>query len=111
MVNTIFNSSFQNGLIYKVTSEGSDKIYIGCTTQILEERLEQHKSDKKNACYRYRSKEPKIELIVNALSECKKSLEKVEKCPIEYYYEKSGDKLRGLERVFSCTLARNLHTS
>ena len=35
-------------LLNKVTFEGSDKIYIGCTTQkLLEEQLEQHKSDKK----------------------------------------------------------------
>lgn len=77
MVDTRFNSAFQNGLIYKVTFEGSNKIYIGCTTQILEERLEQHKSDKKNACYRYRNKKPKIELIVNALSECKNHWKKL----------------------------------
>ena len=80
-------------MVYKVTFEDSDKIYIVCNAQKLEEQQEQHKYDKKNAFYRYRNKKPKIELIVNTWSGCKKSLGKVKKCHIEYYHKKSGDTL------------------
>ena len=38
---------YQNGRIYKIISDATDKIYIGSTTQPLSKRLSKHKSDYK----------------------------------------------------------------
>lgn len=43
IVNSYFNDDYQNGKIYQITFEKNNKIYVGCTTQLLEERIEEHK--------------------------------------------------------------------
>lgn len=47
IVNSYFSDDYQNSKIYQITFEKNNKIYVGCTTQLLEERLEEHKSNKK----------------------------------------------------------------
>lgn len=39
---------FQNGKIYKLVSDNTNKIYIGSTTMTLNDRLQRHKSNFKN---------------------------------------------------------------
>ena len=43
ILNSYFNADYQNGKIYHVTFEKNDKHYIGSTTQLLENRLDEHK--------------------------------------------------------------------
>ena len=47
ILNSYFNADYQNGKIYHVTFEKNDKHYIGSTTQLLENRLDEHKLNKK----------------------------------------------------------------
>ena len=86
IVNSQFNS-FKNGKIYKVTFD-SDFIYIGSTCENLETRLKWHLSNTKSQLFKHKDKNPKIELIINAPSNDKKTLEKVENGYIQEYAEK-----------------------
>ena len=43
IINSYFNADYQNGKIYHVTFEKNNKHNIGSTTQILEDRLDEHK--------------------------------------------------------------------
>ena len=63
IVNSYFNADYQNGKIYQITFENNDKIYVGCTTQLLEDRLDEHYLNQKSAVYKYRDDNPKIDLI------------------------------------------------
>ena len=47
ILNSYFNADYQNGKIYEVTFELNDKYYVGSTTQLLEDRLNEHQNDKK----------------------------------------------------------------
>ena len=69
IVNSYFNSDYQNGKIYLTQFGASDKCYIGSTTQLLENRLFEHLSNPKRAVYPYRGLHPIIELI--CLCPCK----------------------------------------
>lgn len=60
ILNSYFNSDYQNGKIYQITFEENDKIYVGCTTQLLEERLDEHNLNKKSAIYKYCDDKPKM---------------------------------------------------
>ena len=92
LVNAKFNSLYKNGKIYKVSFE-NENIYVGSTCELLETRLKWHLSNNKSQVFKHKSKKPKIELIVNAPSNDKKSLEKVENGYISEYAEKYGNKL------------------
>ena len=63
MLNSYFNADYQNGKIYQITFENNNKIYVGCTTQLLEERLDEHCINTKLAIYKYRDDSPIIDLI------------------------------------------------
>ena len=91
LVNAKFNSLYKDGKIYKVTFN-NEKIYVGSTCEELKTRLRCHLKDKKSQVFKHRANRPKIELIVNAPSSDKKSLEKVENCYIREYAEKYGKK-------------------
>ena len=92
VVNSKFNSLYKNGKIYKVTFE-NENIYIGSTCEELKTRLKWHLSNNKSQVFKLKNENPKIELIINAPSKDKKSLEKVENGYIQEYAEKYGNKL------------------
>ena len=75
------------------------KIYVGCTTQLLEARLEEHKLNQKSAIYKYRDDNPKIDLICLCPCKDKKTLEKVENSYINEYKQKYGDQLLNIKGV------------
>ena len=84
LINARLNSLYKNGKIYKVTF--SDKrVYIGSTCEELETRLKWHLSDNKSQVYKNKDNDPKIELIINAPCNDKKTLEKIENAHIEEY--------------------------
>ena len=92
MTNSKLNSLYREGKIYKVTLN-SGKIYVGSTCEDLNTRLNWHTTNKKSAIFKHKNEEPKIELITDAPSKGKKSLERVENGYIEEYAEKYGDLL------------------
>ena len=87
-----FNSSHKNGKIYKVTFNNG-MVYVGSTCEDIETHLKWHISNKKSQVFKHKDKKPKIELIFNAPSNDKKSLEKVESGYIHEYAEKYGKHL------------------
>ena len=92
LVNSKFNSLYKNGKIYKVTFDNG-MVYVGSTCEDLKTRLKWHLSNMKNQVFKNKDKKPKIELIINAPSNDKKSLEKVENGYIQEYAEKYGKHL------------------
>ena len=101
-INSYFNTDYQNGKIYHVTFEKNDKHYNGSTTQLLENRLDEHLLNPKSAVYKYRDNNPKIELICLCPCKDKKTLEKVENSYINEYKQQYGDKLlniKGIKKV------------
>ena len=92
LVNSKFNSLYKNGKIYKVTFNNGI-VYIGSTCEELETRLKCHLSNMKSQVFKNKEHNPKIELIVNAPSNDKKSLERVENGYIHEYAEKYGKRL------------------
>lgn len=70
-----------------------DKVYVGSTCENIETRLKWHLTNNKSQVYKHRNNNPRIELIVNAPSIDKKSLEKVENGYIQEYAEKYGERL------------------
>ena len=91
ILNSYFNADYQNGKICHVTFELNDKHYIGSTTQLLDERLNEHKLNPKSAIYKYRNDNPTIELICKCPCKDKKTLERVENSYINEYKQKYGD--------------------
>ena len=63
ILNSYFNADYQNGKIYHVTFEKNDKHYVGSTTRILEDRLDEQKLNPKSAIYKYLDDNLIIELI------------------------------------------------
>ena len=92
IINSKFNSLYKNGKIYKVTF-GNEMVYVGSTCEELKTRLKWHLSNKKSQVFKHKDKNPKIELIIDAPSNDKKSLEKVENGYIHEYAEKYGKHL------------------
>ena len=92
IINSKFNSLYKNGKIYIVTFNNS-MVYVGSTCEDIETRLKWHLSNKKSQVFKHKDKKPKIELIINAPSNDKKSLEKVENGYIHEYAEKYGKHL------------------
>ena len=92
LINSKFNSFYKNGRIYKVTFD-NEMVYVGSTCEELETRLKWHLSNNKSQVFKYKNKNPKIELLMNTPSFDKKSLERVENCYIEEYAEKHGELL------------------
>ena len=93
IVNSYFNSDYNNGKIYKIEFEKCDKVYIGSTTTELKTRLMQHLTNNKSPVFNHRLQKPHIKLLVNVPSKGKKELEKVEYEWISDYSEKFGDRL------------------
>ena len=99
ILNLGIDTEYQNGKIYEVTFEKNDKIYVGCTTQLLEDRLDEHKLNQKSAIYKYRYDNPKIDLICQCPCKDKKTLEKIENSYINEYKQKYGDELLNIKGV------------
>ena len=53
ILNLGIDTEYHNGKIYQITFEKNDKIYVGCRTQLLEDRLDEHKLNQKSAIYKY----------------------------------------------------------
>ena len=77
ILNSYFNADYQNGKIYHVTFENNDKHCVGSTCQLLEQRLDEHKFNRKSAIYKYRDDNPIIELICNCPCKDKKRLKRL----------------------------------
>ena len=92
LMNAKFNSLYKNGKIYQVTFD-DEKMYVGSTCEELETRLSWHLTNPQSQVYKNKNKNPKIELIVNAPSGDKKSLEKVENEHIYDFSKIYGKKL------------------
>ena len=99
IINSYFNADYQNGKIYHVTFEKNDKQYVGSTTQILEDRLNEHKLNPKSAIYKYRNDNPIIELIFNCPCKDKKMLEKIENGYINEYQQEHGERFLNIKGV------------
>ena len=99
ILNSYFNADYQNGKIYHVTFEKNNKHYIGSTSQLLEDRLDEHKLNPKSAVYKYRDDNPQIDLICLCPCTDKKTLEKVENSYINEYKQKYGDDLLNIKGV------------
>ena len=96
LVNSKFNSLYKNGKVYKVTFDNKT-IYVGSTCEELETRLKWHLSSNKSQVFKHKDKNPQIELIINAPSNDKKGLEKVENGYIEDFAEKYGKLLLNIK--------------
>ena len=70
-----------------------DKVYVGSTCEELSVRLKAHLSNKLSQVYIHKDKNPKIELIINAPCNDRKTLEKIENGYIEEYAEKYENRL------------------
>ena len=92
LTNSKFNSLYKNGNIYIVTFS-DDSIYVGSTCKDLQTRLKYHLANNKSQVYKHEDKNPKIELIVNAPSKDKRSLENIENGYIKEYAEIYDKKL------------------
>lgn len=102
IINSYFNSDYQNGKIYEVTFELNPNYYVGSTTQLLEDRLHEHCNNPKSVIYKYRDDKPKIRLICNCPCKDKKTLEKTEYSYIDEYKQKYRELLiniKGVKRV------------
>ena len=93
IVNSYFNSDHNNGKIYKIKFENCDKVYIGSTTNELQNWLSQHLTNNKSRVYQYRTCKPIIKLPVNAPSKGKRELKKVEYEWINHYHDNYSDKV------------------
>jgi predicted GIY-YIG superfamily endonuclease len=81
------------GFVYKITSQSTDKIYIGSTTKTLKRRLRNHYTDIK----RNRSSTSRLILCYNdVVIECIEEVEFENKKELRdrerYHIEKNGDK-------------------
>ena len=99
ILNLGIDTEYHNGKIYQITFEKNDKIYVGCRTQLLEDRLDEHKLNQKSAIYKYRADNPKIDLICLCPCKDKKTLEKIENSYINEYKQKYGDDLLNIKGV------------
>lgn len=66
LVNSLFNSDYLKGKIYKITLEKCDKVYIGSSCEELETRLKWHVSNNTSQVLGKKRYNPKIELVVKA---------------------------------------------
>ena len=107
IINSYFNADYQNGKIYHVTFEKNDKHYIGSTSQLLEDRLDEYKLNPKSVVYKYRDDNPKIDLICLCPCKDKKTLEKVENSYINEYKQKYGDDLLNIKGVKKVKTKKN----
>lgn len=77
-------NEFQDGKIYKIIV--NDKVvYIGSTTQSLEDRLKEHLNDPYSAVYQFAHEKPTIKLVINYACNSLRNLEKIEKKYIAKY--------------------------
>lgn len=72
-------------------------VYIGSTCEELKTRLKWHLASNRSQVFKHKNQNPVIELIVNAPSKDKKSLEKVENGYIDEYAEKYGKLLLNIK--------------
>ena len=96
LVNSKFNSLYKNGKIYKVTFD-NNLVYVGSTCEELETRFKWHLSNSKSQVFKHKDKNPKIELLIDAPSNDKRGLEKVENGYIEEYAENYGKLLLNIK--------------
>ena len=96
LVNSKFNSLYKNGKIYKVTFDNK-MVYVGSTCEELETRFKWHLSNSKSQVFKHKDKNPKIELLIDAPSNDKRGLEKVENGYIEEYAETYGKLLLNIK--------------
>ena len=97
IINSYFNDDHQNGKIYQVTFQNNDKIYVGSTTQLLEDRLKEHRLDPKSAVYKFRDDIPEIDLICQCPCKDKKTLVKIEESYINDYSQLIN--IKGVKKV------------
>ena len=107
ILNSYFNADYQNGKIYHVTFEKNNKHYVGSTTRILEDRLDEPKLNPKSAIYKYRDDNPIIELICECPCKDKKTLERVENSYINEYKQKYGDQLLNIKGIKKVKTTKN----
>ena len=89
LVNSKFNTLYKNGKIYEVAFDNGF-VYVGSTCEELATRLKWHLTNNKSQVFKNKEHNPKIKLIVNAPSNDKRGLERVENGYIEEYAEKYG---------------------
>ena len=92
-VNSYFNDEYHNGQVYKITFEHNNKLYFGCSTRNLQERLNEHITTKSSAVYPYKKDNPVITPIIRAPCKDRQQLNRVEAEYIRYYSVKYGDRL------------------
>jgi len=76
-------NKYQNGKIYKLFCNESNLVYYGSTTQSLNDRLCQHRTNKKGTCISKIMINPQIELLEDFPCNTKKELEVRERFYIE----------------------------
>lgn len=80
------------GKIYKVTFDDG-LLYIGCTYKTLRQRLNNHLRTPNSPVFKNRDNNPPIELLTDAPSVNRQSLEHTEKAYMEIYAAKFGNNL------------------
>ena len=98
-VNSYFNDEYHNGQVYKITFEHNNKLYFGCSTRNLQERLNEHITTKSSAVYPYKKDNPVITPIIRAPCKDRQQLNRVEAEYIRYYSVKYGDRLLNKQLV------------
>ena len=85
-------SDYTNGKIYKLTSKQTDKIYVGSTTKILNQRMHDHRTKYKynhisniSSCEILKYDDAIIELIEDYSCDSKTELEKREQHYMDFY--------------------------
>ena len=78
VANSYFNYDFHNGQVYEISFELIDKLYVGCSTRNLQQRLDEHINDKKSPVFKYRNMKPTIRPIICCPCKDRKELNKVE---------------------------------
>ena len=96
LANSRFNSLYKNGKIYKVSFDNG-MVYVGSSCEELETRFKWHLSNNKSQVFKHKDKNPKIELLIDAPSNDKRGLERVENGYIEEHAEKYGKLLLNIK--------------
>ena len=98
-VNSYFNDEYHNGQVYKITFEHNNKLYVGCSTRNLQERLNEHITTKSSTVYPYKKDNPVITPIIRAPCKDRQQLNRVEAEYIRYYSVKYGNRLLNKQSV------------
>ena len=60
LINSKFNSLYQNAKIYKITFDDNKNIYVGSTCEEIELRLKWHLKNKSSQIYKFKNQNPQI---------------------------------------------------